>query len=103
MAIKLREILFLGKQEKKISDTEKKRKGDYAYLSKQRLLLPNQFWFEAHKLMQDKVTMAQQKLMIVEEAHKLLLDLIADCNCIYQDLKQRFELVRELKKEIVRL
>ena len=101
MAIKLREVLFLGRQEKKLPEIEKRRKKEYADLLKQHLLLRN--GSEAYKSMQNRVTMAKHKLMVIRHVQQLLPKVIGDADKIYRDLKQRLKLVRELKEEIEEL
>jgi hypothetical protein len=101
MAIKLREVLFLGRQEKKLPDIEKRRKREYADLLKQHLLLHN--GSEAYKSMQNRVTIAQHKLRVIRHVQELLPKVIGDAEKLYRDLKQRLKLVRELKGKIEEL
>jgi hypothetical protein len=97
MEVKLREVVFLGQQEKRLPNVEKRRKEEYADLLIQQISLPK--GSEAYKLMHDRCIMAQGKLRVVQNAQKVLPKVIAGAEKVYRDMKRAVKLVHDLQEE----
>ena len=95
---KLKEVLFLRRQNQKLPGREKRRKEEYAELLKKQMLLSK--GSDEHKAMQAEVTMAQHKLRVIRHVQQLLPKVIADANTNYKGLKDRLKRAREVKKQI---
>jgi hypothetical protein len=99
MKIKHREVLFLGRQLKKMPEILKRRHDEFEHVLREqgRLLQSSK---EYKEMQEGPVAIAQHRLKVARNVRNILPKVIDDANRTYRTLKTRLSLARQKKEDM---